>query len=403
MDAYVARQPILDRKKKLYAYELLFRHGLSNFMPEIEGDIATSKLLSSSFFTIGMDRITGGKRAFINFTQNLLEKQLPMLFPKETTVVEILEDVRPAESVIQSCRQMAKNGYVLALDDFVFHPSMGALIDLANIIKIDFRLTPMDQIKECVTMLPTKHIRLLAEKVETNEEFKMACDMGFDLFQGYFFCKPEIIKGKEIASSQWRMVQIISEVNKPDFAFEKIEQMVTQDVSLSYKLLRYINSAYFQRPRNIDTIKQALIYLGQDEIRRFISLIALSKTAAGKPSELIKDSCIKAKFCELLGAASSCRENPGDLFTLGLFSNIDAILDQPMDIIMSNLPLSKKIKKALVENAGELAPFIALARRYQKGHWSHVRKLATETCIVEEQIPAIYLESCEWSNGLDVL
>lgn len=400
MDAFVARQPIFDRTKALFAYELLFRDGLSNFVPDIDGDVATSSLLSSSFFTIGIEQITGGRKAFINFTESLILQEVPLLFPCEKTVVEVLENVRPLETVLLALRKMSEKGYMLALDDFIFQDSLQPMIQLADVIKIDFRQTPIAEIQNLLNSNHLKNKKLLAEKVETIGEFNHACEMGFEYFQGYFFCKPEIIKGKEISGSGIGLLRILAEVNKQDFSFEVIDKMVTTDLSISYKLLRYINSPFFRTRNEITSIKQALVFLGESNLRRFISLITLSKIGADKPNELIRNSCIRARFCELVGGVSVCSEAPDSLFTLGLFSNIDAILDRPMTEIMNHLPLSEKIMSALVDNTGPLSAYLELIKHYEKGEWGPIPKLANLICINDEVIPPLYREACNWSNAL---
>src|SRR5208283_1538421 len=275
MDVFVARQPIIDRKKSLFAYELLFRDGLDNYMPSIDGDTATSKLLSSSFLTIGIDKITHGKRAFINFTQNLLETNIPLMFPRETTVVEILEDVNPTLRVTEACKKLSALGYYLALDDFVFRLEMTPLIELADIIKIDFRATPYSEIKQIIQKSGAKKIKFLAEKVETNEEFNDALNMGFELFQGYFFSRPEILKGREISGSKIQYLNFVIEINKSNYDLNELETIISRDISMSYKLLRHVNSAYFKRSSEAASLKQALLILGKDEISRLFLLIGL--------------------------------------------------------------------------------------------------------------------------------
>ncbi|MFZ5570720.1 MAG: EAL and HDOD domain-containing protein [Thermodesulfobacteriota bacterium] len=400
MDAFLARQPIFDKQKNVAAYELLFRNGLDNYFSGLDGDTATSKLLSSTFFTIGIEQITGGKQAFINFTANLLVNELPLLFPQQVTVVEILETVRPEEGVIAACRNMAEKGYVLALDDFVLQPGMEVLISLASIIKIDFRSTPEEVIRQYLRQLPVRRIRLLAEKVETHQEFDKALEMGFELFQGYFFSKPEIIQGREIPGIQMTLLQLMAEVNRREFDFMQVEALITRDVSLSFKLLRYINSAFFKRRQAITSIKEALFYIGSDEIRRFVSLIALSEVASEKPEELIRSSCIRAKFCEMLGAISTGGAAQGDLFLLGLFSRIDAILDRPMEVVMKQIPLTEEIRDALVWRKGVLAGFLRLAVEYEKGGWQTVPSLCAKLSVSEDRLPSLYLQACQWSNGL---
>jgi EAL and modified HD-GYP domain-containing signal transduction protein len=398
MDAYVARQPIFDRKKSLFAYELLFRDGLNNYMPKIDGDTATTQLLSSSFFTIGIDKIGAGKRTFINFTQKLLETNIPLMFPRETTVVEILEDVNPDPDLLEACRKLSSAGYYLALDDFVFKLELKPLIDIADIIKIDFRITPANEIKGILKTLGTRKIQFLAEKVETNEEFKDALNMGFEFFQGYFFSKPEIIAGKEISSTSLQYLNFMMEINKPQYDLGELETIISRDISMSYKLLRYVNSAFYQRNSEITSLKQALLIIGKDEINRFIALIGLSKLASSKPDELVRSACIKAKLCEKLGIASSCGGSRDELFILGLFSNLDAILDQPMEKIMEKLPLSDPIKEALISRKGKLGDFLKLAECYEQGNWNAVKEYAAKSCVIENKIPNIYMEACAWAS-----
>ena len=399
MDVYVARQPIFNQRKKLLAYELLFRDGTAKYVPGIDGDVATSTVLSNTFFAIGMDTLLGGKLSFINFTQNLLTQKVPLLLPKKTTVVEILEDIVPSDDLIAACRDMAQKGYTIALDDFTYSPELDPLIALANIIKFDFRLSSLDEIESYLQQIPQKKRPiLLAEKVETHEEYQAAKDMGFSLFQGFFFCKPELIKGKEVPGEQLNLMQIIVEVNNPNFKFKNLEKLISPDVSLSYRLLRYINSAFFAKSHRISSIKQALVYMGQMEIRRFVSLIGISSLAKGKPGELVRAACIRGKFCEQMAALSSTSAHEAELFTLGMFSLIDAIVDQSMERVMNSLPLSDNIKSALVDRKGELIDYLRLIESYEKGQWDLVTEVCQTMEIDEQKLPELYMSTCEWSN-----
>ena len=400
MDAYVARQPIFDQQKRIYAYELLFRDGTANFAPGIDGDVATNTVLANSMLNIGMDVIAGGKKAFINFTRNLLINKVPLLLSKENIVVEILEDVKAEDQVIAACREMAQKGFIIALDDFEYTKELEPLIDLADIIKFDFRISSLEEIKDYLQKLKGKNLRLLAEKVETPEEFNLALDMGFELFQGYFFCKPEIMKGKEIPSSQIAQLQIMAATNKPDFDFSELENLISRDVGIAYKLLRYINSPFFAKPGKISAIKQALVYMGVAELRRFISLMTITELAKGKPHELISLSCIRGKFCELLGKESKYQLKAAELFTVGMFSLIDAIIDQPMDKVMEKLPLSEDLVTALVEKKGLLAGFLMLVITYEQGRWRSTTKIAQRLGVDEAVIPGLYRQACQWSNSI---
>ena len=351
-NVYVARQPIFDREKNIHAYELLFRNGTANYVPDIDGDFATTDLLSNTFFTIGIKTLAAGKKTYINFTQNLLEKQVPLLLPKETTVVEILEDVKPVPALIEACKTMASQGYRIALDDFVYDPELEPLVALADIIKFDFRLTPQEEINAYLKKLPANNLCLLAEKVETNDEFKAAREMGFELFQGYFFCKPEIIQGRKVQGSQINLMRIMAQANSDGFSLDELEELIARDMSISYKLFKYLNSAFFSRACKVSSVKQALVYLGEKEIRRFVSLIAMSRLSGSKPSELIRAACIRGKFCELLGDETQEQFADSEMFTLGMFSLIDAAIDQPMEKILDDLPLSNPIKLALIHAKG---------------------------------------------------
>jgi c-di-GMP-related signal transduction protein len=399
MDAYVARQPIFNRRRRIYGYELLFRDASTKFVPGMDGDAATSTVLGNSYFNIGMDHLIDGKKSFINFTQNLLVQKVPLLLPSSATVVEILEDVEPTPELIEACREIAQKGYVIALDDFTYSPELNPLIEIANIIKFDFRASSLDEIKDYLRRIQRHDkLSLLAEKVETHDEFKTARKMGFDYFQGYFFCKPELIKGKEISGSQLNLLQIMVAVNQPDFDFGNLEKLIAPDVSLSYKLLRYINSAFFAKAQDIASIQQALVYMGEAEIRRFVSLVAMSNLAKGKPDELIRAACIRAKFCELLGDVTPWPAKPAELFTVGMFSLIDAILDQPMGRIMKELPLADGIKNALARRKGELVGYLGLIEYYEKGQWGLMSRVADALRIPQETFPELYRQACQWAN-----
>ncbi len=403
MDIYVARQPIFDIKKCIFGYELLFRSDMSNYFPEIEKDLATSKLLSNSFFDIGIEKITGSNLAFINFTQELLIKQLPLVFSQDKLVVEILEDVQPVKDVIEACQEIALNGYIIVLDDFFYKPALEPLIEVADIIKIDVQATPLAEVGEVVKKLTAKGVDLLAEKVETHDEFKKALDMGFRYFQGFFFSKPEVLKSKEISASQMHLMEIMAEVNKADFEFGRLEKMIVRDASISYKLMRLINSAFYKRAKEISSIRQAIIMIGETGVRRFLSLIAMAGLASGKPDELIKVSLIRAKFCELLGNHLGSRIDSSELFTLGLFSLIDAIMDDSMENLMAQVPLSSGIKESLITKDGDFGNFIVLIESYEKGDWGQIQEIIANMEIDEDNLPRHYLESLSWADSLNVL
>ena len=275
---------------------------MANAFPGVDGCMATSSLLSSSFFTVGIQQITGGHRAFINFTEDMLLRGIPAMFSPQSVVVEILEEVQPTEEVSAACHSLVDKGYMLPLDDFVYTRKYTSLLELAKIIKVDFMQSSIEQIREMVEVSKKYSCKLLAEKIETYEEYTLASSMGFIYFQGYFFAKPEVLKNKEISSSQMVYMQLILEINRAEFDIKKLEELIKQDVAISYKLIKYLNSAYYSRLQPISSIRQAIAFLGEQGIRLFVSVIATSKLSESKPDELIRISCVRARFLEILGA-----------------------------------------------------------------------------------------------------
>ncbi len=403
MDIFVARQPILHKNQSLFAYELLFRDGLSNVFPEIDGNQASSQVLCNSFLSMGIEQVAGAGRAFVNFTRDLLVERVPLMFPREQVVVEILEDVEPEREVVEACREMAENGYLIALDDFMYRPEMDELIALAKIIKFDLMATPLSTLGTVLEGLSGKGMEFLAEKVETHEEFREALAMGFSYFQGYFFSRPEVLQGRDIPGTQMNLLEIMAEANRSDVAFGRLEEIIERDVAISYKLLRYINSAYFRPISEITSIRQAIVLMGEHGIRRFLSLIAMTSLAGNKPDELIRESIVRARFCEALGEIAPRGADQAELFTLGLFSLIDAIMDDSMGSLLENLPLSEGIKRALIKGEGELGAYFHLMESYEKGAWEEVGKRAEQLGLSQDRLPACFLDSVAWAENLAAL
>jgi len=397
MDFFVARQPIFNRQKNIFAYELLFRSDMSNSFPGLDGNFATSSLLSSSFFTVGIDKIAGGKKAFINFTEDLLLRDIPTMFPADTIMVEILETVEPCDEIIEKCTSLRSQGYELALDDFVYGEKYEPLVELAKIIKVDFRLTPLDEIERMVVDLSVYPCKFLAEKIETYEEFEKAISMGFIYFQGYFFAKPEVLRNKEIPPSKLAILQLISDVNTSEFDVVALEKLINQDVSISFKLLTYLNSAHFTRLQPISSIRQAIAYLGESDFRLFVSLIAACKLADNKPEELIRASIVRARFLEHIGKEMKLASS--EFFMLGLFSLLDAMLDNTMEYLLSKLPLNDDVNDALIRRQGKLFPFLRLAETYESGNWADFESTKEQFGISGELVVQFYIDALGWADS----
>lgn len=398
---YLARQPIFDRQEKVIGYELLFRSGFNNFCGVInDEDCTTSQTILNSFVTFGLDMLTGGKPAFINFTRNLIVDETAIIFPRELITIEILENVLPSLDVIDACKKMKKHGYIIALDDFEYTPELQPLVDLADIIKIDFRLSDRSERKRMMAKIGTGRIKFLAEKVETYEEYEDARAMGFTYFQGYFFSKPKVMQGQEIPGYKMNYLQVLKEINNPDVDFELLEHIVKRDMSMTYKLLRFINSAAFGFHVKIQSIRQALTLLGLTEFKKWASLVALSGLGDDKPEELLVSSMLRAKFCEFLASKVDMRDSTPDLFLLGMFSNIDAFIDRPIAEISSELPLSDDLRKALRGEQSRFRNVLDMVIAYEKADWEEWGRLLLLFKISGDDFPEIYLRSVDWVNKI---
>ncbi len=336
---YVARQPIFRPTNKVFGYELLFRSGFENFADDkINDEATTSNVLINSFMVFGLRKLTEGKRAFINFNGEMILRRYPTLLAKEDIVIEILEDVIITPDLISSCRKLVEMGYMLALDDFIYRPELDPLLKLAKIVKFDIRAMSMGELARDVEKVRPFNVKLLAEKVETKEEFAATREMGFHFFQGYFFCRPEIISGREIPPSKIQYLQLLRLIQDENYNFEKIANLIAHNVSLSVKLLRYVNSAAIAPRTKIKSLQTAIALIGELNIRSWLSIIMLSMLASEKPQELIKLCIERAGFCSRIGASlPGRRKDTSTFFIVGMFSLLDVMLDQPMGQILKDL------------------------------------------------------------------
>lgn len=396
---YAARQPILDKDKNLFAYELLFRDGVDNVFPDICGDEATSKMIEASKFNMGISEFTGSKPAFINFTLETLSKDYPRMLTTDELVVEILETVKPGKKLLTLCKELFEEGYILALDDYIHQSVWGHFYPYIKIIKIDWRDTSIEQILEIKqAIVGHPHIQLLAEKIETYEEYNQAVELGFELFQGFFFAKPEMVKTKSLSPSQMAMAELLYETSKPELDLSSITSVFERDVSLSYKLLRYANSPIFRRRKEISTIKQALVTLGSGELKRFLGLMFATNVNPDKPSELINTAMTRAKFCELVAYDIKAPVDISIAFLTGLLSLIDAILDESLDSILEKLPLAQEIKDALTSRKGTLAALIILVEKIEHAEWDKTTIVMEKLGLSKEKVVKDYNEAIAWAD-----
>lgn len=296
---FVARQPIFDREEKVFGYELLFRNGLENAFTGGDADTASRSTLDSSLL-IGLDVLCDGKRAFVNCTKDTLIKGLVTLLPSHSTVVEILESVAPDPDVVSACQRLKQAGYLIALDDYVAGDPREPLADMADIIKVELKLTTVEQRAALIKRYGPWRCRMLAEKVETQEEFAQARDQGFVYFQGYFFRKPEMLATRDMPANRLNYLRMLQEVSQHDLDVPAIEKMIKSEASICYRLLRYLNSAVFGFKSEIHSVRHALSILGEREVRRWVRLVAAVGAGQDKTSDLVLSALVRARFGELL-------------------------------------------------------------------------------------------------------
>ena len=400
MEHFIARQPIFDQKGKVYAYELLFRSGLHNYFDAADQDQAAASVIANSSLLFGLNEMSGGAKVFINCTRKVLVEDFMTVLPKEQAVVEVLEHVTPDANVIEACQRLKQQGYILALDDFVYQENWEPLLDIADIIKVDFLESSIaGQARLGEVMIP-RGIKMLAEKVETYEVYEDAKKMGYQLFQGYFFAKPVIISRKDIPTNKVQFLRILKDIHAEDVEFKQLAETIQSEVSLSYKLLKLINSAAFALRHKVTNILQALSLLGMREIRSWVSLISVSAMADDKPAELVVSSLVRAKFCEQLAEPCGYRDRKPDLFLMGLFSLLDVIMSRPLEEILEEITIEEDIRDALLGEEGDFQTILKLILALEKGEWEQVAELSQQLDINEQLMNEAYMESIRWAHEI---
>lgn len=391
----MARQPILTGDEKVFGYELLFRDGVDDYFHNPDPDAASRSTLSTSML-IGLDVLCDGRRAFINVTRDVLLKDYITLLPSSQTVVEILETVPPDDVVRAACQRLKEGGYQIALDDFTVDDPRESLTDLADIIKVDLRAIAPEQAAELVKRHGPWRCRMLAEKVETREEFVAAKKAGFVYFQGYFFRRPEMLSTHEIPANQLNYLRMWQAVAWPELDIREVEQVIKGEASLCYRLLRYLNSAAFGFGTEIHSVRHALSLLGEREVRRWIRLVATLGAGQNKSSDLVLSALVRGRFCELLSPTVGAGDS--DLFLMGLLSVMDAILEIPMARVLENVPVDQESKAVLLGGASRLRPFYQLMLAQESGEWETARELAGQLHLSESDVAEKYWEAMQWAR-----
>lgn len=388
-DFLIGRQQILDRKLNTFAYEILFRGKDFDLSAKEGATSATNQVITDTILEIGLNELVGQHLAFINFTtQNILDKT-PLNLPKDRIVVEVLENVEVDSQVVQNLRELSALGYTIALDDFELTPQWLPLLEFVDIIKLDIMANSLNETCELIAKLKPYNLKLLAEKVETHEEFELLKEWGCELFQGFFFSKPKLVEGKRLSVNQTSAIQLLAIINNPDVGFQQLNQAISQDVSLSYKLLHYINSASFALVNKIDSIQHALTYLGLKEVRRWVNILTISSMST-QPCPALQNILLRAKMCELL--AIETQQDADTFFLVGLLSGVDSILDMSLDKALLQLPLSDMIRLAILQKSGPAGAALDYALNYEQWKIDHT----TYGNIAPQRIAAIYLECLQW-------
>jgi len=391
-EVFVGRQPILDPMLKTIGYEVLYRNGEVGQAVFTDENVATATVLLTTYLDIGLEHVVGSHLAFLNIpTQFLLEHYCEAL-PKNRVVLEILENVEPTPQVLEALTSLAQQGYTIALDDFEYHDRFRPFLEIADIVKIDVLGKSEEQLQREVSQLRDYRVRLLAEKVETREVHETCKKLGFYYFQGYFFFRPDIVRGREIPANRVALLELMGKIQDPHIPFKGLVELIRNDLSLSYKILRYVNSAYVGLPNRVDSIEHAARMVGIDHIRNWSTLIIMA-SGHTQTAEILVIALVRAKMCERLGQQLGANA-PEKYFTMGLLSVLEALYESPIQEILDKLPLLADISDALVHGTGEMGLVLSCVKAYEAGEWMELKHLQLKPSIIRD----FYVEAIDWSN-----
>lgn len=393
--ALIARQPIFDARMGVYGYEVLFRASPEAQQADLtDGDQATSSVLIDLFTNMDVDHLLGGKWAFINATASTLQQLAAHPVAQERLVVEVLEDVRVDDRVEEAVRALGQAGVRVALDDFLWDTDHQRLATLADFVKVDVQALSDAELERHARELAPFSTRLIAEKVETAAEWARCRELGFELFQGYFFARPQTVSKRRLPTDRTQILRLVARLQDPEVDLEELTGLVEQDASLSYRLLRLINSAYFPTRKRVDNIRRATVYLGIKGLRTWVTWLALSRID-DKPTELKLITLERAQMARLVAPIFGVEAEQA--FLVGLFSTLDALLDRPMQELVGDLPLSEPVKAALIAGEGGLGQLLAALFQYEQGEWSALAEAGLDV----EGMGQAYLEALEWAEGIN--
>jgi len=396
LDIFVARQPIFDSNLHVYGYELLFRDSMvdtANIAPDAEAaDLATSKVLINTIMELDLERLVDGKMAFFNLTRQFLMAGANLPFSTTNVGIEVLESVEIDDETVDAVEQLSLLGFAIALDDFDWRPGVERLLNLATMVKIDLLAHDEQTIVDMLDQLRPYNVKLVAEKVETQEHFNLCRDLGFDYFQGFFLCRPTTVSARRLPENRLNTLRLIAKLQEPDVTPDGVEKIIKHDVALNYRLLKSVNSAYYGLSVKIRSVSHAIVYLGMPTVRNWANLLLMAGLE-DRPNELVRLALIRARMCELL-TEDKPRDTSDAAFTTGLFSMLDALLDIPMDEIMSMLPLEEDLTLALSEREGPYGRLLDTVIACERGDWKNINN----ELFTNEQLTSSYLKAVEWAH-----
>ncbi len=391
---YVARQPIMDLRGRVHGYELLFRAG-----PEAvfrgDGNLATRTMLDNTVI-YGLHRLTGGLPAFVNCTSESLVDDLVHILPTSMTVLEILESLDPTPSLVAACRKHKASGFRIALDDFTWKPKFDPLVELADYIKVDFIQTDAAERHSLLRRLRMVTVALVAEKIETQEEYRLARKEGFTLFQGYYFCRPVLMENRKVPANRLSQIEILRMLHDESIDVRKLTRLVKRDASLTYRLLRLVNSPMCAVRQEVSSIQSALLAVGEETFRRIATLAITSELNTGQPAEILRMAFVRGRFCEL--AATLCELDPTEQYLPGLLSMLPAMLMVPMEELTPALPLRYVIRRALEGDANSESCMLKWLECHEYGDWLGCDAVAEANALNAELMVRCYVEAVAWAE-----
>ena len=400
MEAHLARQGIFDRSLSVVAYEVLVREGDHDLLVGPQAEQAGATLIEGSIHGAGLGELAGGKKLFFNFTREMLSRDLAALLPPRITVVEIHEALKPDESIVAACQALKRKGYQIGVDAYTARLGMAPLMALADYVKVSFKATDEGEQRSGVERYSKAGVRMIAEHADSRDHYLRAIKLGYSLVQGLFMSWPEEVARKDIPPFKFAYLRFLQEANRPDVDFDRLEELIRQDVALSLKLLRYVNSAMFSFKSRVESIKQALVLLGLPVVRKWASLLALAAMGEDRPQELVVAALVRARFMELIGELSGMAGKSFELFLIGMFSHLDAILGRPISEVLTDLPLSPAARDALLGHVGPMGLYLKIVQAYEKADWTRLQSLSGGSGLNSKTFPSLYMEAVGWVDRI---